>query len=40
MINRDNIEDVLSLGEKVTVICLGKDKMGRISFSMKDVPTV
>jgi polyribonucleotide nucleotidyltransferase len=36
----DHVEDVLSLGEKVTVICLGKDKMGRISFSMKDVPTV
>jgi len=36
----DHVEDVLSLGEKVTVVCLGKDKMGRISFSMKDVPTV
>ena len=35
-INR--VEDVLTLGDKVTVICLGKDKMGRISFSMKDVP--
>ena len=31
-------EDVLTLGDKVKVICLGKDKMGRISFSMKDVP--
>ena len=30
--------DVLTLGDKVKVICLGKDKMGRISFSMKDVP--
>jgi len=36
-INR--VEDVLTLGDKVTVICLGKDKMGRISFSIKDVPT-
>ena len=35
-INR--VEDVLTLGDKVTVICLGKDRMGRISFSMKDVP--
>ncbi len=35
-INR--VEDVLTLGDKVKVICLGKDKMGRISFSMKDVP--
>ena len=35
-INR--VEDVLTLGDKVTVVCLGKDKMGRISFSMKDVP--
>ncbi len=35
----DRVEDVLTLGDKVTVICLGKDKMGRISFSMKDVPT-
>ena len=34
-INR--VEDVLSLGDKVTVVCLGKDKMGRMSFSMKDV---
>ena len=36
-INR--VEDVLTLGDKVKVVCLGKDKMGRISFSMKDVPT-
>ena len=34
----DRVEDVLSLGEKVRVICLGKDKMGRLSFSIKDVP--
>ena len=34
-INR--VEDVLTLGDKVTVVCLGKDKMGRISFSIKDV---
>ena len=31
------VEDVLTLGDVVTVVCLGKDKMGRISFSMKDV---
>ena len=35
-INR--VEDVLTLGDKVKVVCLGKDKMGRFSFSMKDVP--
>lgn len=35
-INR--VEDVLSLGDVVKVVCLGKDKMGRISFSIKDVP--
>ena len=35
-INR--VEDVLTLGDKVKVVCLGKDKMGRISFSMKDIP--
>ena len=35
-INR--VEDVLTLGDNVKVVCLGKDKMGRISFSMKDVP--
>ena len=35
-INR--VEDVLTLGDEVTVVCLGKDKMGRLSFSMKDVP--
>lgn len=34
-INR--VEDVLTLGDMVTVVCLGKDRMGRISFSMKDV---
>ena len=34
-INR--VEDVLTLGDKVKVVCLGKDKMGRISFSMKNV---
>ncbi len=33
----EHVEDVLTLGDKVTVVCLGKDKMGRISFSMKDV---
>ena len=35
-INR--VEDVLTLGDIVKVVCLGKDKMGRISFSIKDVP--
>ena len=34
----NHVEDVLTLGDVVTVICLGKDKMGRISFSIKDVP--
>jgi len=33
----DRVEDVLTLGDVVRVVCLGKDKMGRISFSMKDV---
>ena len=33
-INR--VEDVLTLGDMVKVVCLGKDKMGRISFSIKD----
>lgn len=37
-INR--VEDVLTLGDKVKVVCLGKDKMGRISFSMKDVKRI
>ncbi len=36
-INR--VEDVLQLGDVVRVICLGKDKMGRISFSIKDCPS-
>ena len=35
-INR--VEDVLTLGDKVKVKCLGKDKMGRLSFSIKDCP--
>ena len=33
----EKVEDVLSLGQVVKVVCLGKDKMGRISFSIKDV---
>ncbi len=33
----NHVEDVLTLGDRVTVVCLGKDKMGRLSFSMKDV---
>ena len=32
----NRVEDVLTLGDVVTVVCLGKDKMGRISFSIKD----
>ncbi len=35
----DRVEDVLTLGDTVKVICLGKDRMGRISFSIKDVPS-
>jgi polyribonucleotide nucleotidyltransferase len=34
----DHVEDVLQLGQKVTVKCLGKDRMGRLSFSIKDAP--
>ena len=33
----NRVEDVLTLGDVVKVVCLGKDKMGRFSFSMKDV---
>ncbi|MCI8380074.1 MAG: polyribonucleotide nucleotidyltransferase [Lachnospiraceae bacterium] len=33
----NHIEDVLTLGDHVKVVCLGKDKMGRMSFSIKDV---
>ena len=33
----NRVEDVLTLGDTVKVVCLGKDKMGRFSFSMKDV---
>jgi polyribonucleotide nucleotidyltransferase len=33
----NHVEDVLTLGDTVKVVCLGKDKMGRFSFSMKDV---
>ena len=35
-INR--VDDVLQIGDVVRAICLGKDKMGRISFSIKDCP--
>jgi len=34
----NKVEDVLTLGQMVKVVCLGKDKMGRLSFSIKDVP--
>ncbi len=34
----NHVEDVLTLGDTVKCICMGKDKMGRISFSIKDVP--
>ena len=33
----NHVEDVLTLGDYVKVVCLGKDKMGSMSFSMKDV---
>ena len=36
----EHVEDVLTLGDTVTVVCLGKDRQGRISFSMKDVAQV
>ena len=32
----EHVEDFLTLGDKVKCKCLGKDKMGRISFSIKD----
>ena len=32
----NKVEDVLQLGDEVKVVCLGKDKMGRMSFSIKD----
>ncbi len=34
----EHVEDVLTLGDEVKVVCLGKDKMGRMSFSIKDCP--
>ena len=33
----DKVEDVVSIGDVVKVVCLGKDKMGRFSFSIRDV---
>lgn len=33
----DKVEDVLALGDVVRAVCLGKDKMGRFSFSIRDV---
>ena len=32
----EHVEDYLTLGDRVKCKCLGKDKMGRISFSIKD----
>ena len=34
----NHVEDVLTLGDVVKVVCLGKDRMGRLSFSIKDCP--
>ena len=34
----EKVEDVVSLGDVVKVVCMGKDNMGRVSFSIKDVP--
>lgn len=34
----NNVEDVLTLGDEIKVICLGEDKMGRMNFSIKDLP--
>ena len=34
----EKVEDVVSLGDVVKVVCMGKDKMDRVSFSIKDVP--
>jgi polyribonucleotide nucleotidyltransferase len=36
----EHVEDVLKIGDEVTVVCMGKDRMGRISFSMKDVAQI
>lgn len=33
----NKVEDVLTVGDHVKVVCLGKDKMGRFTFSIKDV---
>ena len=33
----NRVEDYLTLGDTVKTKCLGKDKMGRINFSIKDV---
>lgn len=33
----NHVEDVLTLGDVIKVKCLGKDRMGRVSFSKKDV---
>lgn len=32
----NHVEDILTLGDVIKVKCMGKDKMGRISFSKKD----
>ena len=36
----EHVEDVLTLGQVVKAMCLGKDKLGRASFSIKDVKQV
>ena len=33
----NKVEDVLTMGQMVKCVCLGKDKMGRLSFSIRDV---
>ena len=33
----NTVEDVLTLGDEIRCVCLGKDRQGRVSFSIKDV---
>lgn len=36
----DNIQDVVALGDELWCVCMGTDKMGRLSYSAKEEPAL
>lgn len=36
----NDVSDVVSVGDELQCVCMGTDKMGRISYSAKDEPAL